>query len=490
MLASVTSSSLCALALDAEWVASPLVQVAISSQQTLGDEALFSRCYTHLTRRQAPRNHPLRTQVRLGQKKPIDACLALLGQASFASADRKGLLAVDNDESRAVLETFNTFHQSWFPSVDTNVSVAEGQCWARENAKVYDFGEPALYPTRSLFNAAVPYKEVVTAATSLSAVRSANASSARIGATMRIEDELDKPTLPIVLPQTGKLLGVVPLAESDRKDPVMMGIDEGNGWNQEFNGRSHHGAGVLGSQPYLVLNSGRVRNERMDGGILQHRRWSAAVYHDLLCRDLPVLRLQDVKLYVQPEAPNRPPFRQGQSCMQCHTSIDPMAGTIRHLALGPWGKSRGECEQAFLAARPAGDASKPREVGLVDADPDFYKRPTYGRLHFRSYDGTLILKEVKNLAELGTALAETNDLYVCAASRYFQFFTGIAVNLQDAGDPSMPALNTAEIQYRNQVISLGLQLKKHQRLDKLIEEIMRSPVYQKASMRRLAGESP
>jgi hypothetical protein len=153
-----------------------------------------------------------------------------------------------------------------------------------------------------------------------------------------------------------------------------------------------------------------------------------------------------------------------------------------------YGRQGGACENAFVAARTSGTGTLPREAGFVDADPNFHQRPAYGRLYFRSYDGTLINKEVKDLSGLGAALADTNDLYVCAASRYFQFFTGIAVNLQDSGDPSLPALSASDMKYRSQVISLGLELKKHQRLDKLIEDILRSPLYQKASMRQLAGE--
>lgn len=490
VVAALAASSPSAFAADSEWTAAQLTQVATASQQRLGEEALFVRCFTHLTRRQPARNHPLRAQVRKGTSTAVAACMSLLGKAGFVtSGDRKGRIGDESDDTRAILETFNTFHQSWFPATSFTNNVAFGECFDDDAARIFDFGEPALYPTRALFNATVPYKEIVTAPTSLSAVRSANASAPRTGMIYQYNDVEKAPSLPIILPQLGKLIGVVPLADSDRSVPVIMGDTREYVWASEtFNARTHHGGGLLGSQPYLLLNSGRGINEHMDGGVLQHRRWSSAIYRDLLCRDLPVIRPQDAKLYVQPAAPGRPSFRQGQSCMQCHASIDPMAGTIAHLAIGTWGRGGGACENAYFAARPAGTGSLPRAPGMVDSDPDFYKRPTYGKLYFRSYDGTLVSKEVKDLASLGAALADTNDLYVCAASRYFQYFTGIAVNLQDSGDPSLPVLNASEMKYRAEVVNLGLHLKQHQRLDKLIDEILRSPLYQKASMRQLAGE--
>jgi hypothetical protein len=59
------------------------------------------------------------------------------------------------------------------------------------------------------------------------------------------------------------------------------------------------------------------------------------------------------------------------------------------------------------------------------------------------------------------------------------------VNLQDEGDPSNQPLADAEKKYRDQVIKLGLELKSHQSLPKLVRSILESDLYQKSSQRDL-----
>lgn len=82
-------------------------------------------------------------------------------------------------------------------------------------------------------------------------------------------------------------------------------------------------------------------------------------------------------------------------------------------------------------------------------------------------------------------MASGNDLYVCAAKRYFEFFTGINANLYDPGDSRNVALTPADQKYKNVVVQLGMNLKTHQSLRNLVKEIISSEIYQKESMRGL-----
>ena len=108
----------------------------------------------------------------------------------------------------------------------------------------------------------------------------------------------------------------------------------------------------------------------------------------------------------------------------------------------------------------------------------------------RGYDGTLYSQtisatnDVDGLTQLGQAIANTNDLYTCAASRYFEFFTGITVSLQDVGDPRFVPLTQDDLEYRSIVHQLGISLKTHQNLQQLIREIISLPLYKTRSLRK------
>jgi hypothetical protein len=216
-----------------------------------------------------------------------------------------------------------------------------------------------------------------------------------------------------------------------------------------------------------------------------NRRWSRAVMSDLLCRNLPALRVADAVPFVQTNPTlTTPAFRTSRNCMACHATLDPMAAVIRNLSFVGVPERYGNPGDAFATMHVAQwPATLPREAGQVDQDLNFFKRPTWGKLQYRSYDGTFNKKEVSSLPQLGQALSETNDLYVCAASRYFRHFTGIQVGLQDLGDPSAPPLSKSEIAYRDEVIRLGLDLKVHKSLKTLVRKILELPVYRTRSMR-------
>jgi hypothetical protein len=127
--------------------------------------------------------------------------------------------------------------------------------------------------------------------------------------------------------------------------------------------------------------------------------------------------------------------------------------------------------------------TKAAETTAPDSDSDFGARPTTGRLLYRSYDGTLIDSTVANLTEMGNALANSNDLYVCAAKKYFEYFTGLSVSLQDTGNPTSSILSQADQYYRDEVIKLGLSLKAHGSLKTLVQEILSLDLYQSRSQR-------
>ena len=169
--------------------------------------------------------------------------------------------------------------------------------------------------------------------------------------------------------------------------------------------------------------------------------------------------------------------------------MDPLAAVARNVTIRPTssGDDRKMLSTSQLAIHPVTAGPK---LGWSDIDADFFKRPPDGTLFFRSYSGDKVYVPIAGgtsakagMANLGAALANTNDLYVCAASRYYQLFTGIKVNLQDIGDPAKPALSATDLTFRNEVIRLGLALKNHQSLRQLIADILKLDTYKRVAPR-------
>jgi hypothetical protein len=90
-------------------------------------------------------------------------------------------------------------------------------------------------------------------------------------------------------------------------------------------------------------------------------------------------------------------------------------------------------------------------------------------------------ESISDLNEVGPIVSQYKDMYQCAAKRYFQYFTGIDIELYDPGDPAnyekviTESKQTKEV--RGFIESLGAQLQSHQSLRALIKSIMASKYY-------------
>jgi hypothetical protein len=197
---------------------------------------------------------------------------------------------------------------------------------------------------------------------------------------------------------------------------------------------------------------------------------------EFLCRELPVVRSGDAisKVQVTNITTETPPFRTNSRCMECHSTIDPMAATIRNVWLH---RSRGS--MASLMTTPVTRPSQ--ENSFINEDIKYYTRPPKGRFFFRGYDGQLHNKAVDNVSELSSYIAEIKDPYVCAASRYFNYFTGIDVAITDFADAG--SASEGSTKYRDIVIGLGEDFFQHKSPEKLIKNIISHPVYKTIGFR-------
>lgn len=435
----------------------------------------FKNCYALFTGERVSANHPLMLKVVNNQITDLNACKELL---SYGNLGSDNLIAKNSDgsfkeDSLKVIRNMHLLHKSFFvePSyLDLSTLSTTGYI-----SEVYDENESAYYWTYSLFQASFTVSEIVKVPYHFDAIRystreaSRNAINSQTGTSLTIENSwVPSPTLI----ELGLLTGFRKDSEVFR-NTMLQPLFRNQGFENQ-NANQHFGAGALGSNAYLFANAGRVGfSEISDGGVKVFRRWSKHVLSDFLCRELPALRPDDVTNEVQPESPF--PFRNGISCMQCHSSMDPMAANIRNVLAHSTGTT-GSIPMSHFKI-PVSESALGTLLPIIAPDPDFSKRPPEGRIRYRSYDGTLVEKNTDNLQDLGNFIATTNDLYVCAAKKYYKYLTGIEVDLSDSGSTSSPALNQTETYHRNKVIELGLSLKSHQNLQKLIEDIVKSETF-------------
>ncbi len=437
-------------------------------------------------------------------------------------------------ETLAVLNHFNDFHRQFFTIQDFTQS-PNGYLMRH-----HDPTEPALYLTRLLFQPNTPFSEVVTGNYSVRGIRS-------LGSWVRNFYTGGSTTRNLTIPGTalerGDLWGVSAYAAGNQAWMADDGslftdlnsFDFNHPPNTTFRTYRSFGGGVLGLQSYLVMNAGfdnitsednpNDATERSSGvsnaSRRMMRRWSVNNFRDILCRQAPLLRTTDVSnlvsgyLQTVTDPSKQLPFRTSTGCMSCHAALDPMAATVRALfykeSLMPWAtpsevvnnfestfritfftKNSLRADALTPVLLPA-EAPANGEYSNMSRDSSFYRRPSTGDLRYRSYDGSLVWQhfaatgDSDGLQKMGQWIAaNSNDLYVCAASKYLKFFTGIEVNLQDPGDPRLPAISAADAHYRDIAVDLGLKLKSSQSLRSLIRDILSSNLYQKRGMRDVA----
>lgn len=431
----------------------------------------FKTCFALFTGERVNIDHSLFKQVINNSKSGVNACMELLTKANFNSNNtiRQNNSGEYDSEASRIIREFNFLHRSFFeiPSfTDLSEVVAIGDA-----PDVFDENVPAYYWTYNLFKSNIPLSEIVKANYSFRAIRYSTISSTRrlrraqTGTELTIEEGWNPP-----LVQTGTLVGI-------KKDTLTFSNSKliyGSTQFQGQNANEHFGGGVIGSNVYILSNAGRYGyRERSTGGLKVYRRWSKHVLSDLLCRGAPSLRITDVESEV--EVDSSFPFRRSASCMQCHSSMDPLAGNLRNIqTVGHSTPARPFIAFKFPVTEPARENSF---LPSVDEDKDFYKRPPHGRIKFRSYDGELIEKVTNSLQDLGEFISNSKDFYACTAKKYYKFLTGIEANLTDLGDPTSPQLNSTEKFHREKVIELGEKLKDHQNLQKLIKEIISLEVF-------------
>ncbi|MAV91864.1 MAG: hypothetical protein CL676_10615 [Bdellovibrionaceae bacterium] len=474
--------------------------LAQTPNKTLSPEAVFTRCHLQLTG-MAPddKTNPQYLAVKNGTKDPSQACIEIF---NLAKLDGKGELKLQNNLlARRVLSRIHNIHTNFLTQ-----KVPYPNDVSSYTAMANDIDEPALYFTRAALVQGAKYSEVLTHNSGLAGRRRVlNGTPLRTLSTQRLFTPLGSTSTDFNFPRDsftmafyawnstnfgahvehmeipdsdltefGALVGVKDRKEITIPNGFISGISSSlGGANREvlksqYNNpilNEHFGGGILGSQSYIIANINLPNTVRPDGLNQINRRLGARIYEDMLCHQLPTLRPSDVEAFVAPRSSF--PFQQQNACMQCHQSFDPLAYGYRNLVLS---------RSAFGAVRDQGGylVSGMFKVPNLNDSNFFSTTAPNGKIAFRSLlDHKLVSQSFSNLNQLGSALAQTDDFYLCAAKKYYKTFTGVNVQLTDR-EPA----GTVQAAHQNEVIKLGKFLKTTQSLEKMLKMLFQSKIYQ------------
>jgi hypothetical protein len=457
--------------------------------QSSGSDELkrLQKCYAMFVKQRIQTTDTLWVKVANGTLNGTDACMQIFDKAKLGTDGRISKTGgVYDDIGGRVLATFLEFQRSQFEVPEYMPILPTA---LRNSADLIDANEPAYHFLYSLFKANEPFSNVVTRTYGIKALRFSNYSRSRsilslgTGVAFKQGNRIfnndsprvmtqDASSWPVTLVETGTLVGL----SMDTTQNVSSAPATQFAYAANRNVNEHFGAGVLGTQAYLAANNDKAGP--VTGGLNSYRVFAKNAMSDLLCKTVPALRSSDVLSFVKMNS--NLPFRQGISCMQCHATMDPMAGAIRNLrtASVAHDNTSGAFGVRFFTKVANENTQAAAAYPELSEDSNFSKRPADATLFYRSYDGSLVNVSVRGLDDLGQKISQTNDFYACAAKRYYRFLTGINVDLSDLSDPiNAPNLSAGEIKYRNQVISLGQQLKQDQSLRSMLKSIIASETF-------------
>ena len=484
---------------------------ASSSSENLRD---FIRCYSHITGIQPSLDHPLWMPVKSGELDAAEACMEIFDKSTLSgSGIARGIVSnpstpqelLDRMEAQSTLRNFQAFHRSWF--VNDNFREGARTESLTGDADIYDHAEAANHVSWLLFSEGEPYSQLLTGIRSIRALRAGDTNQDSTKApfsqallsnfrhNFQANPTQGLPLNPLVL-ERGTLRGFRELTETEMSAEVRAALEFETDFSESI--PLHYlrpqGAGAMGTASYLLINLGLGVYIGSNGGNLTPRRLLQAALTEFMCRVPPVISGTDAQPYVrtlsQPGYGELHSWQRSSSCMSCHTTLDGAAAGLRNLTVATSGAfSKGAffgdkiSDILFIKTEPTQPTANgvhepapylPQEPDLfgIGADANFARRPPKGKFVMRDYNNTLISEEFLGIEGLGNKLVSVDDFYLCAASRYYGFFTGYTPPLLD-----IPTSSRKEIQARQEMIQLGLQLKNHQSLRELIRGILESDLY-------------
>lgn len=464
---------------------SPLLCTQLSAAEKLSPLAIYARCYSQITNQRIELSSPLTLQVVTGSVSPIQACLQVFNKALFLN-NESTIANTADAESISVVRTLHNLHSSWFTAKDFTDIDAGAPFWTDGSRDLWDTSTPALYLTKALFEPTPNFSSILSGQKILIPVRTMMNPVSGAQANLAISSYLIKSATaqPLQFAPRGVLVGVTQTSPAmvnypAVSDTIMVGglVKHNQAGSVALYGSM--GGGLLGNYTYSLLNINQNNEFIANGGLVMPRKWGRSVYRDLFCRELPVVRIADAVPFVAPASDVA--FRTSTGCVQCHASMDRISSVVRSARFASIGSdSKVSSSRGATFINFPNPTLPAEQVWPVTADPDYAKRPPSGTLYFRNYQGELIDANVSGVSELATKILDQDDLYICVAKRYYEYFTGVSIFNGDITDPRNPKPDAAAMTHRNYVIQLGKTLRQHNNLRLLITDILNSGQYQKS----------
>lgn len=433
-----------------------------------------------MTNQRAHRTNQILKDVEEGKISGEAGCLKLLKKGLLNSNNR--LPSSNDEESKAVLRSFTKLHMTFF---DRPALVGPNAVYTRVTKDIYDEQSSALFYTKALLGTS-NIQDVLKGSNDLEGVRSMGRNK-DVGYSSNINKSLftyrsgkNKPKLAVTFVETGELTGVQDSRELIHPNASAFSKSSNNILDSL-------GGGLLGARSYLLRSLPASNGSAANGANKMNRPWANTVLKDFLCRGLPAVRLTDGQPYKKRDASSA--FRKSTGCIQCHATMDQLAAGGRGLLLANITRDNSsntnpQFRLPYQRKTDKGNAAVWPEI----EDALYSRRPPKGALYFRSYTGDLVHEKFSNLSQLAAKILETDDYYACVAKKYYEHFTGVSVSLADINDPfSTVSLNEQDLFHRKQVVKFGENLRETKSTYKLVEEILKSRVYQSEGFTLLGG---
>ncbi|MBX7230815.1 MAG: hypothetical protein K1X29_01890 [Bdellovibrionales bacterium] len=448
---------------------------------TLNNLQIYQRCSAKLTRNTPPDNDPFLAEINRNQKTGVQACQDLLNLGMFESTTKQ-ISTFNNDSIKRdlaikVVSSMHDLHSTWIHNKKFSFF---DPCIESVTNSVVDPQESVLFFTKALFDSTFGYNLVVTSTSNLRAIR-----------------EVPNPTKSVFSPRiTDAKLNVTSTSQVSYNftpNGLLYGVGPGNSMNLTLTKAKdpkkqltnqdplkNLGGGILGTQAYLLSNYSN--NIGLVPNLLSMpRSWSKYLFEDLLCRKLPVIYERDATAFIDNQA-SALPFRKQATCIQCHATMDQVGGILRNFShyWSAAGCTLTNTPKVFNASFliPENKTSSLTTWNSTQYDNYSNTKP-YGKFYFRDYKGTLVNRTIQSFSDLGSVIEDTDDFYICAAKRYYQYFTGINVEIEPMTPDQVNNLSANKKFYRDRVVNLGIDLKnKHnKRTNELIKAIFDLPEY-------------
>lgn len=458
---------------------------------------IYAKCHGRLSDHPVDIDSSDYKKVEAGTLDPIKACEKILDSAMFVASGNRRLIKNQSDQvAIGVLRNFNDFHKSWFSSIGEVGNIDRGFY------NFVDHSEPALFITDALFGKK-HYRTIFTRNDSIRGFRRGEPSpnyvvgGRNFNTVSIIAGPLDgsvsnvaKNNVEVVKLSrvtTGYLLGVEATPKLMLRQDMRLVKDtivEAQ-WRTSFEDdgakvdiSENFGGGILGSAPYIMFNAESLA--RPDGGVNVHRRMANNTFYDLMCLTMPTLQANDVTAYLNKYKSSQLSFRRDKSCAQCHATLDPFANTSRNFVLHRTApinfrqnivEEHEELKGALESSYVRKYKTRTNDQIVADEDNIYIRRAPAGELFYRNYENKLIKQAVNGVADLGSKIAAQEDIYMCAAQRYYHFLTGVNISVSNTTSDEFYK------SHRNQIISFGKKLKNHGSLRTLIVDILNSDAF-------------